>query len=399
MALHTEPAAPAAAARRWLLGMTSDMQRLVVPAFVISRVLLLVGAMVALRLFALNPGDGPWPGSPTTAWIAALSRWDGKWYLAIARDGYAYHESAASSINFAPAYPALMRLVGQAVGRTDNDGLLGIGILLSNGALLVALVLLYFVARRIEDEGVARRAALWLVCFPSTLYLSAVYPESLFLALTLAAYLLSLEGRWALAALVAAPAVLTRNYGALVLVPLAWEYLTQHRWRPSWDLAWLLVVPAVFVAWQGYLWALTGDPLAMPHASEQWGRRLTPPWEMLRYYLSLKYWTAYVGSGGALADDRNPIDLSATISLGVLVLLSWRLRRRSLAVLASALYLPAIATGGFIAVPRYALEVFPIFLVLARLTRDVRVLVPLLAASAGLAVAAMAWFALGGWLA
>ena len=75
-----------------------------VPGYLLSRVLLLVAGLLALRLFPLRPGDGPWPGSPTADWLAALSRWDGKWYLAIARDGYTYHESAASSLNVAPGY-------------------------------------------------------------------------------------------------------------------------------------------------------------------------------------------------------------------------------------------------------------------------------------------------------
>jgi Mannosyltransferase (PIG-V) len=371
----------------------------VVPHFLLSRLLLLVAALVGLRLFPLRPGDGPWPGSPTTDWLAALSRWDGKWYLAIARDGYAYHESAASSLNFAPGYPALMRLVGQAIGRTDNDGLLAVGIILSNLALLVALVCLYLLAREVDGQATAGRAVLWLVAFPSTLYLSAVYPESLFLALAISGFLFALRGRWALASVLIAGATLTRNYAVLLSVPLFWHYLVQHRWRPRRDIGWLLFVPFTFAVWQAYYWALTGDPLAMPHASAEWGRNLTAPWDMLRYYFSIKYWTAYVASGGAVTSDRSPIDILSVLLLGGLVALSWRLRPRSLGLLATVLYLPMISTGGFVAVPRYALEVFPIYLVLARLARPRWLLAASLAIAGGLALVAMGWFAVGGWLA
>jgi hypothetical protein len=58
-----------------------------------------------------------------------------------------------------------------------------------------------------------------------------------------------------------------------------------------------------------------------------------------------------------------------------------------------------ISTGGFVAIPRYALEVFPIYLVLARLTRRGWSLALGLAISGGLALVAMGWFAVGGWLA
>jgi Mannosyltransferase (PIG-V) len=369
----------------------------VLPAFVLTRALLLIAALVALHSLPLIPGDGAWRGSPATAWIAAFSRWDGKWYLAIAQQGYAYHEGLASSMNFAPGYPALIHVLGALVGRSDAETLLGIGIVVSNLALLIALVCLYALARRLEGQDVARRAVLWLVAIPSTFFLSAVYPESLFLALALGALLLALDGRWALAAAAAAAAAVVRNYGVLLVVPLAWEYLEQRQRRIGWSFAWLALVPMAFVAWQTYFWLLSGDPFATGHAAEQWGRRLTWPWEMFRYYLSIGYWQSFVRSGGATQDDRTVVDLLSTLLLGGLVILSWRLRRRSLGILATMLYLPMISTGGFIAIPRYGLEVFPAFLVLARLTADRRVFVPVLAVSSVLALVAMGWFAIGGW--
>jgi hypothetical protein len=58
-----------------------------------------------------------------------------------------------------------------------------------------------------------------------------------------------------------------------------------------------------------------------------------------------------------------------------------------------------ISTGGFVAIPRYALEVFPIYLVLARLTRPRWLSATSLVVAGGLALVAMGWFAIGGWLA
>jgi hypothetical protein len=118
---------------------------------------------------------------------------------------------------------------------------------------------------------------------------------------------------------------------------------------------------------------------------------------MLRYYISPTYWWNFATSGGAAHDDRTPVDLISALLLGVLVALSWRLPRRSLSILATVLYAPMIATGGFVAIPRYALEVFPAFLVLAGLTRRPVVHVPLLLVSLALAALTFAWFALGGW--
>jgi hypothetical protein len=136
----------------------------------------------------------------------------------------------------------------------------------------------------------------------------------------------------------------------------------------------------------------------MSHAGEQFGRRLIPPWELLRYYFSFHYWSDYLRSGGQLSDARSPLDLATALFFGALTVLSWRLRPRSLGLLATALYLPMISTGAFIAIERYGLELFPAFLVLGKLA-DKRWLVPLLIVSGALALLATGWVALGGGLA
>ena len=60
----------------------------------------------------------------------------------------------------------------------------------------VAFALLYRIAEpRLGADG-ARRAVLYLALFPTALFLQAVYSESLFLALTLGAFLLAERSRF-----------------------------------------------------------------------------------------------------------------------------------------------------------------------------------------------------------
>jgi hypothetical protein len=365
--------------------------------FALSRAVLLTAAALALHSWPLIAGDGVWPGSPTTWLLGALTRWDGKWYLAIAQFGYSYHEGPASSMNFAPGYPALIHLVSLATGANSVDSLALISVVISNVFLIVALAGLYAVAREVCGVRPAWLAVIWLLAIPSTFFLSAAYPQSTFLAAVLGSFLFAFHGRWALAAVTAAAAATLRNYGVLVVIPLLWEYLEQRRFKIGPSICWLSLIPLAFAAWQAYFWYLTGDPLAMTHASEQWGRRLTAPWDMLRYYVSPTYWWNFVVSGGVAHDDRTLVDSLSVLLLGALVALSWRLPRRSLGFLATVLYAPMIATGGFVAIPRYALEVFPAFLVLAGLTSRTVVVVPLVLISMALAALTFAWFALGGW--
>src|SRR5919199_1702721 len=144
MASALEAARPTARAGRSASGArhatsASLFGREVLLPFVLSRALLLAGSLAALALLPLHPGDGPWAGGPATPWIAALSRWDGRWYLSVAQHGYGYQPGQASNVAFSPLYPWLMQGLGVALGRSDAQTLLAGGTGTSNVLLLVAL--------------------------------------------------------------------------------------------------------------------------------------------------------------------------------------------------------------------------------------------------------------------
>ncbi len=78
------------------------------------------------------------------------------------------------------------------------------------------------------DRATAARAVLYLLVFPTTLFLSAVYAESLFLALTVAAFYHARRGQWWIAGALGGLAALARPHGVLLALPLAVEYLAQR---------------------------------------------------------------------------------------------------------------------------------------------------------------------------
>src|SRR5206468_6508602 len=130
----------------------------------------------------------------------------------IAERGYD-HASAA----FPPLYPAALWLVGHVLG---GQYVLA-GIAISLAAALGSFVLLYRIAEpRLGADG-ARRAVLYLAVFPMSLFLQAVYSESLFLALALGAFLLAERRQWLGAGAVTGLAVLTRISGVALLPALA----------------------------------------------------------------------------------------------------------------------------------------------------------------------------------
>ncbi len=210
--------------------------------------------------------------------LGVWQRWDGQWYLKIATLGYDPHDG---SYAFFPLYPALIAGLS-AVGHLPQ---LVAGLVISNLAFFVALVYLHRLVRADFGPSVASRTLLYLAVFPAALYFLAVYTESLFLALTVAAFYYARGGRWWLAGGLGLLAGLTRSAGIVLCIPFALEFARQRGWDPGRLLDPRLLatgLPAVGVAlYVLFAWVTTGDPLAMTHAQIQWERHFTWPWQAL----------------------------------------------------------------------------------------------------------------------
>jgi hypothetical protein len=225
--------------------------------------------------------------------VAPSARWDSVWYLTIAERGYGDEQQHAQAA-FYPLYPLLMRALGWIVGSP-----LVAGILISLACFLVALALLHKLATLELGARDARGTVLLVAFFPTALFFSAVYSESLFLLVTVGAFLAARNGRWASAGALGGLAALTRNSGVLLLVPLALLFLygpradragvplageaargLRARLRPRHPLTpqalWLALVPLGLGLYLGWCAIALGDPLAPYHAQALWLRHFEP---------------------------------------------------------------------------------------------------------------------------
>ncbi len=322
-------------------------------------------------------------------WLNALSRWDGEAYLSIARDGYSFEPGTRSNVAFAPLLPMLMRGLAALAGRADNESLLLAGLVVANTALLVALAYLVALGRSELDEASSRRAALYLLLFPTTVFLSALYAESLFLALALAAVFEARHGHWWRAGILGALGALARPFGVLILIPLLFEQIEQHRRgsRVGVQALALGLAPVAFLAWQLHLYRLTGDPLAFLAAQEAYRRAPNTPWAG---FLDLFDPAVY----------GNPwLVLFILAAATALVVASWRVLPRSLAAYGSAMLLATASSGTLVSFPRYALALFPMFLVLGALGRYPAVHIPYVLLATVSATLLTAMFAAWYWVA
>jgi hypothetical protein len=318
----------------------------------------------------------------TNGWHNAFTDWnklDANWFLYVAQHGYSNTDGTAA---FFPGYPMLVRLVGYLC----FGHLLVAGYLVSNVALLAALVVLYRLTEMEYDQATARRAVLYLALFPTAVFLFGLYSESLFLLAAVGAFYLARRGRWWWAGLVGIAATLTRSMGVVVALALAVEAIHQtvegRRSRaadasPRRGLVSAAAVrlgasllPLVGIA--GYLvyWQLRFHdwyrPISLQHT--WWQRQLTAPWLTLWHGLQLAWQSGQLGGQGWAAFDF-------VLVLTGLVVAVW------VAVRARPSY--AVYTWGSILLflsdpwparplssdPRFLVVLFPIVWALARLGR------------------------------
>jgi hypothetical protein len=321
--------------------------------------------------------------------VAPLARWDSVWYLTIARHGYGGDQNRMA---FFPLYPLAIHVLGWIAGSE-----LVAGVLISLAAFAIGLILLRRLVALDFPAEVAEATVLLVAFCPMAFFYSAVYTESLFLALSVGAVYAARRERWWLAGVLGFLAAMSRNGGFVLVLPLAVIYLygpragtgaaPTHlrrallpRYRLGVSAAWLALVPAGLGVYLGYLGLQYGDALAPFNVEAYWYRQTTFPvttvvramsqaWDGVRQLfqgpVSPFRVPAYAASvTGAAAED---ICLLAFLLLGVVALVGVFRRLPAaygiyaLAMLVLALSDP-VRLQPLASLPRYEMVVFPFFI-------------------------------------
>ena len=327
-------------------------------------------------------------GSFTDIW----ARWDSVFFVRIAEHGYD-HASAA----FYPLYPGLVAVVG----RLFFGHYVLAGIVISLAAALGAFLLLYrLAAAQLGAEG-AWRTVVYLAVFPMSLFLQAVYSESLYLLLVLAAFLAAERGRFKSAGLLSGLAILTRVTGVALLPALAiLAWRQRDRLRACAGLALALPVAAIYPI---VLWQQVDDPWAFWGAQDQWHRHFSPAGPLGGIWDALTKWTPR-NAGPQHAIAVNVEGLVALALFVALTVVAWRRLGAAYGLFAAvSLAIPLSYPSSrwpLLSLPRFGLVIFPFFLALAVLAAErPRVHTAIVAASTlFLGVAVVQW-ALWQWVA
>jgi Dolichyl-phosphate-mannose-protein mannosyltransferase len=217
---------------------------------------------------------GTWIMSKVTGFPVSrlLMKWDGAYYLAIAKHGYPTHRPhGASVIAFYPLYPIFTRGVMRATPFGDYASSLLVAAAFSAGAV----VAVWYLARTLYGPVVAYRSVALFAFAPGAFVFTMGYSEGAFVLFATLALLMLLQKHWVLAGLFSAASSVTRSIGVAVAAAcLVAAFLAirdqRHNWRPL--LAPLLAGLGVLVM-PVYYWWHVGDLFAYSKAHDEgWGK-------------------------------------------------------------------------------------------------------------------------------
>lgn len=354
----------------WSARPVGRLLRPVIVPFLASRLLIVISAAFLGPLLRDPRREDTLPlssvGDLLKAIKAALYTGDAGWYAQIARGGYPagpFNPFLDKRYAFFPGYP----LVANVSGHLSPLDLDWTAIILSNAFFLLALVLLWQILAE-EARPSAAWAGVWcLALFPESYYLSALRPESLFLAATMGAYLGARRGHGALAWVAGVAAGMTRPLGVTLPLVVLGEAI-RRRPLSARNVAWSVVAasgaPIGLGLFAAFSLLQTGNAFASTDIERLvWGRHMVVPGLFpglpLFHFLQRPYLVGYFGW------DIGTINFLVDAVGIVAILWLFVVRRWELALYCLiGVLIPLSSLDTLMSSGRYVLGLFPVFMVL-----------------------------------
>ncbi|MBI5642858.1 MAG: glycosyltransferase family 39 protein [Deltaproteobacteria bacterium] len=231
-----------------------------------SRLIILLGVLFSTYL-------APNPGLPDIPAINAdiLLHWDAGWYRGIAESGYSWTNdpNAQQNIIFFPLYPFLSGMLHKITGASVAVSM----IVISNAAFLISLIWLYRYLYEEYTEDIALWSAVFISFFPTSMFFSSGYPESLSLLFSIATFHYLSKNKPLAAGVMAGIATLTRLPLIILAVPIFIHLLRKRPYTARhilFSCACLLLSVGGVIVYAAYLYLKFKDPLVFVKGYEAW---------------------------------------------------------------------------------------------------------------------------------
>lgn len=286
--------------------------------------------------------------------VSLHAHWDSFWYLDIAKNGYSleYNQWGLYNVVFFPLHPFLIKMTAFL---TDGNFVLA-GWLLSLIFLFLSILYLFKLVKEFHPEINPYLPILFLLIFPTAFFLNAIYTESLFLFLSLATFYYGLKKKFLYAGIFGFFASITRVTGALLFIPLAWEYLKENSFNIK-SVFTLKVLP-IFLIPLGtlvfflYHYFRFGNFFLFFEIEKNWGRAFVLQKDQFSFF-----------SNSAIVNFC--LDALFVAFILIIIYLVFRKLRISYGLYMLATVAIALSSGNLMSIGRYILVLFPIYILLA----------------------------------
>lgn len=345
--------------------------RTVVFLFAFWRLLLFLLDFISIRILSFKPSFPYHEDVLAKLSVPFFWQWanfDGVHYIMIAQHGY---KSIFSGITqaFFPLYPLVIKYFNYLINNFLFSGLIA-----SNFFFLLALLVFKRLLQRLKINPLY--PLLFLLLFPTSYYFGAVYNESLFLFLSLAAFLFIEKKNWLLASFLIGLASAVRIVGVFLIIPFLMHYFSV---KPKKDLKsilsasfFVLICTSGLFLYCFYLFKNFNDLFYFVTVQSKFGASRQTDKIILFYQVVWRYIKMFLTvEKKSLLFYNISQEFFSSILILVLLLIGFIKKSIKQSYLFYALFsfiLPTL-TGNLSSMPRYVLVLFPAFLVLDRILK------------------------------
>ena len=341
----------------------------IISLFIIWKVLMLFLSVIAtttIPLYSYNYLGGGATNYLGDPYIFPWANFDGEHFTSIGYFGYHHLQQA-----FFPLYPKLMSLSMLIFGWTFNVAAIT-GFVISTVSFAAALIFFYKLLRLDYSEKFSLGVIAILLLYPASFYFNAIYTESLFLMLITGSFWCFRTKKYFWAGVFGILASLTRVFGVLLFFSFLIEIFL-HK-LPIKKTFWILLIPCGLAGYMYYLYLSVGDPLAFYNlqlvVGEQHQRGI-----VLFPQVVYRYSKMIIGM-----EAISPLltTILFELAIGVIFMLLpiiglFKKVRLSYLFFAFFGYVLPTVQGSFSSLPRYVLILFPSFIVLGLLIKNLHI--------------------------
>ncbi len=300
--------------------------------------------------------------------LNAWAQYDARAYLDIAENGYNAEFPSGGNYAWYPLYPLLIKIFS-TVFTPMGVGSVGYGLsafLISNIASFLAVYYLFMLAKEEFGDIIAKRSVLYFSFFPTVYFLTAMYAESLLIALSVASFYYAKKEKWFLASALGFFAAMTRIQGAFLFFPLIYMYYRKHDIRKFRLNDFILLLPIVGpIVVMFYHYTITGNALIQFSTQAAYGRVLSFPWE------SFASAVLKITSSPSLQDIfYHFFNILMALGFLALALYSFKVMKKEYGIYFLISMLIPLSSTALLSISRHNLAMFPAFMLMAKLAND-----------------------------